>query len=92
MSYSVEFTAEALVNQERLTQAVQERIGNKINWLAENFEQITPMPLSANLAGFFKLRVGDYRVIYSFDTVEIIDAWREQYNDRKPKKNMTRVK
>ena len=66
MSYSVDFTAEALVNQERLTQAVQERIGNKINWLAENFEQITPMPLSANLSGFFKLRVGDYRVIYSF--------------------------
>ena len=31
MSYSVELTAEALVNQDRLTQAVQERIGNKIN-------------------------------------------------------------
>lgn len=25
-------------------------------------------------------------------TVEIIDAWREQHNDRKPKKNVTRVK
>jgi mRNA interferase RelE/StbE len=67
MSYSVELTAEAQVNQERLTQAVRERIANKINWLAENFEQITPMPLSANLAGFFKLRVGDYRVIYTFN-------------------------
>ncbi|MEW5856992.1 MAG: type II toxin-antitoxin system RelE/ParE family toxin [Cyanobacteriota bacterium] len=67
MSYSVDFTLEALANQERLAQAVQERIGNKINWLAENFEQITLMPLSANLAGFFKLRVGDYRVIYSFN-------------------------
>ncbi|MEY3868462.1 MAG: hypothetical protein RLZZ338_2353 [Cyanobacteriota bacterium] len=67
MSYEVELTAEAMVNQERLSQAVRERIGNKINWLAENFEQITPMPLSANLAGFFKLRVGDYRVIYSFN-------------------------
>ncbi|MCW6051735.1 type II toxin-antitoxin system RelE/ParE family toxin [Microcoleus sp. A2-C5] len=67
MSYSVDLTAEAQVNQERLTPAVRERIGNKINWLAENFEQITPMPLSANLAGFFKLRVGDYRVIYTFN-------------------------
>lgn len=86
MSYSVELTAEALVNQEKLTQAVQERIGNKINWLAENFEQITPMPLSANLAGFFKLRVGDYRVIYSFDddlnviTIHQIGHWREIYD------------
>ncbi|MEG4371613.1 type II toxin-antitoxin system RelE/ParE family toxin [Microcoleus sp. B4-C5] len=86
MSYSVELTAEALVNQERLTLAVQERIGNKINWLAENFEQITPMPLSANLAVFFKLRVGDYRVIYSFDddlnviTIHQIGHRREIYD------------
>ena len=86
MSYSVELTAEALVNQERLTQAVQERRGNKINWLAENFEQITPMALSVNLAGFFKLRVGDYRVIYSFDedlkviTIHQIGHRREIYD------------
>ena len=86
MSQSVELTAEALVNQDRLTHAVQERIGNKINQLAENFEQITPMPLSANLGGFFKLRVGDYRVIYSFDddlqviTIHQIGHRREIYD------------
>lgn len=79
-------TAEALVNQDRLTQAVRDRIGNKINWLAENIEQITPMPLSANLPGFFKLRVGDYRVIYSFDddlkviTIHQIGHRREIYD------------
>jgi mRNA interferase RelE/StbE len=67
MIYSVDFTAEALANQEKLTEAVRERISKKIDWLSENFAQITPMPLSANLAGFFKLRVGDYRVIYSFN-------------------------
>ena len=86
MSYLVELTSEALVNQERLTQAVQNRIGDKINWLAENFEQITPMPLSANLAGFFKLRVGDYPVIYSFNddlkviTIHQIGHRREIYD------------
>ncbi|WP_424404722.1 type II toxin-antitoxin system RelE family toxin [Microcoleus sp.] len=54
--------------------------------MAENFEQITPMPLSANLAGFFKLRVGDYRVIYSFDddlnviTIHQIGHRREIYD------------
>jgi mRNA interferase RelE/StbE len=86
MSYSVELTAEALVNQEKLIQAVRERIGNKINWLAENFEQITPMPLSANLAGFFKLRVGDYRVIYTFNeelmviTIHQVGHRREIYD------------
>ncbi|WP_407079344.1 type II toxin-antitoxin system RelE family toxin [Candidatus Venteria ishoeyi] len=37
--------------------------------MAENFDNIRPEPLSANLAGFYKLRVGDYRVVYEvFDT------------------------
>ena len=77
MSYSVEFTAEALANQAKLTEAVQERISKKIDWLAENFAQITPMPLSANLSGFFKLRVGDYRVIYSFnDDLKVITIYQ----------------
>lgn len=86
MSYSVEVTGEALANEEKFTQAVRERISKKIDWLAENFEQITPMPLSANLAGFFKLRVGDYRVIYSFNddlrviTIHQIGHRREIYD------------
>ncbi|MBE9089208.1 type II toxin-antitoxin system RelE/ParE family toxin [Microcystis aeruginosa LEGE 11464] len=43
------------------------RILNKIEWLAINFEQITPLPLTREWSGFYKLRVGDYRVIYEFD-------------------------
>lgn len=30
-------------------------------------ESITDLPLTANWSGFYKLRVGDYRVIYEFD-------------------------
>jgi mRNA interferase RelE/StbE len=68
MNYLVEYEPEALADLEKLTKTVCERIVNKINWLAENFDQITPQPLSADLSGFFKLRIGDYRVIYEFDT------------------------
>ncbi|MDX2229831.1 MAG: type II toxin-antitoxin system RelE/ParE family toxin [Leptolyngbyaceae cyanobacterium bins.349] len=32
--------------------------------------KITPQPLSNNLSGFFKLRVGDYRVVYEFSRPE----------------------
>ncbi|MFH7026851.1 MAG: type II toxin-antitoxin system RelE/ParE family toxin [Heteroscytonema crispum UTEX LB 1556] len=42
MTYSVEYESEALVSLERLTPIVRDRIVNKINWLAENFELITP--------------------------------------------------
>ena len=40
------------------------RIADRIRWLAEHFEEITPEPLKGELAGLFKLREGDYRVIY----------------------------
>ncbi|MUG94088.1 type II toxin-antitoxin system mRNA interferase toxin, RelE/StbE family [Scytonema sp. UIC 10036] len=72
MSYIIEYEPEALADLEKLTQAVRERVVNKINWLAENFEQVNPQPLTSDLSGFFKLRVGDYRVIYEFNSEEKI--------------------
>ncbi|NET60481.1 MAG: type II toxin-antitoxin system RelE/ParE family toxin [Symploca sp. SIO2E6] len=66
MDYTVEFEPEAIVSLERFSSVVRERILRKIRWLAENFDQINPQPLTGNLVGFFKLRVGDYRVIYDF--------------------------
>ncbi|MEG4589730.1 hypothetical protein QUA54_31615 [Microcoleus sp. MOSTC5] len=36
--------------------------------------------------------VGTFASIVAGCTVEIIDACREQHNDRKPQKNVTRVK
>jgi hypothetical protein len=36
--------------------------------------------------------VGTFASMVAGCTVEIIDAWREQHNDRKPQKNVTRVK
>lgn len=65
MSYSVEFTQAGLSDLEKLTPTIRERIFRKIRWLADNFEQTDPLALSADLSGLFKLRVGDYRVIYS---------------------------
>ena len=40
------------------------RIVERIRWLAEHFEEITPEPLKGDLAGLFKFREGDYRIIY----------------------------
>jgi mRNA interferase RelE/StbE len=72
MSYLIEYEPEAIADLEKLTQTVRERIVKKINWLAENFDQINPQSLTADLAGLFKLRVGDYRVIYEFNHEEEI--------------------
>jgi mRNA interferase RelE/StbE len=68
MTYYVEFTSEATDGLEQLTSTIQQRILSKIRWLSENLDDLTPQALSADLSGLFKLRVGDYRIIYSFDT------------------------
>jgi len=67
MGYNVEFTPIGIDSLEGLSPTIQERILRKIRWLSENFDDITPQALGADLSNLFKLRVGDYRVIYSFD-------------------------
>ena len=67
MSYFVEYEQEAVDDLSRLASSIQKRIINKIEWLSENFEEIKHQSLKANLSEFYKLRVGDYRIIYEFD-------------------------
>lgn len=66
MIYSVEFETQAINDLEVLDRSVRDRILKKINWLAKTLDQITPQALTGNLADFFKLRIGDYRVLYDF--------------------------
>ncbi len=48
----------------RLDKPIGHRIVERIDWLATNLENLKPEPLTGDLIGFYKLRVGDYRVIY----------------------------
>jgi len=48
----------------RLDRSVARRIVSRIQWLAEHFDNLKPEPLTGTLSGFFKLRAGDYRIIY----------------------------
>jgi mRNA interferase RelE/StbE len=47
-----------------LDRPVGQRIVERIRWLAENQEAIGRAPLADDLTGLYKLRVGDYRVLY----------------------------
>jgi len=56
----------------RIDKSDARRIVERISWLATNHEIIRPEALSGNLAGLYKLRVGDFRVIYELLDVEQI--------------------
>jgi mRNA interferase RelE/StbE len=51
MSYKVEFTSTGMDSLEELTSTIQKRILQKIRWLSENFDDVTPQALSADLIG-----------------------------------------
>jgi mRNA interferase RelE/StbE len=72
-SWGIEFDSKAIEDLKGISGKVQSQILKKINWLGVNFEQVQPKELTENLAGFYKLRVGDYRVLYEIDAeLEVI--------------------
>lgn len=62
--YEILILAEAESDLEALDRSVARRIAKRVEWLAEHLNDIQPELLTGKLSGFFKLRVGDYRVIY----------------------------
>ena len=68
--HHVRFTPTALKDLERLSKPIAQRILTKIRWMADNFDSLTPEPLTGQWKGVYKLRVGDYRVLYTFSTAE----------------------
>jgi mRNA interferase RelE/StbE len=55
----------------RMDKSTGRRVVQRINWLAANLDAIRLEALSGDLAGLYKLRIGDYRAIY-----EVL--WEEQ--------------
>ena len=62
--YQIRVLEEASRELARLDKPVGRRIAERINWLAANLDSIRPEALTGDLIGLYKLRVGDYRVIY----------------------------
>lgn len=83
--YKVDFTPQALEDISKLDRAIAERITNKIEWLSENLDVISPLALKGKFHNMFKLVIGDWRVIYTIDftnkivTVHLIGHRREIY-------------
>ncbi|MFN2292176.1 MAG: type II toxin-antitoxin system RelE family toxin [Anaerolineae bacterium] len=62
--YQVRILEAAARQLASLDPAVARRIVKRVRWLAQNLEEIQLEALAGDLAGLYKLRIGDYRVIY----------------------------
>ena len=85
--YDVVFSDRAQSDVRRLDRSTAQRVLGKLRWLAENFDAIQQDALSGQWRGMFKLRVGDYRVVYAYDRekreieVHRVRHRREVYRD-----------
>ena len=70
--YSVHILKAAGKELERLDKPVAKRVAERIHWLAENLEDTSIRALKGDLAGLYKLREGDYRIIYEIIHTEKI--------------------
>lgn len=83
--YKVIILPKALDDLSGLDKSISKRIIEKLTWLSENIETIPPLALSEKYSGFFKLRTGDWRIIYDTDhskkiiTVHKVGHRREIY-------------
>ena len=66
MKRSLEMGARAEQSFFALDLGLQRRVLEKLKWFLEN--NTAPESLEGNLKGLFKLRVGDYRIVYEFES------------------------
>jgi mRNA interferase RelE/StbE len=68
----IDWTEKAVGDLGKLDRQVANRVVRKIRWLANNFEKVIPEPLGGEFKGSYKLRIGDWRAIYTIESNNII--------------------
>ena len=83
--YFVEFEPAAVKDLAKADPSKGQRILDKISWMSAHFDQLKHQALTGISKGFLKLRVGDYRIIYTVNqeqriiTIHLIGHRREIY-------------
>ena len=82
----IQWAEEAIKDLEKLDKVIARRVLKKIIWFSNNFEQLVPEPLSSEFKETYKLRVGDWRVVYTVEgktvIIQLIGHRREIYKAR----------
>lgn len=62
--WSLKFLLDAEKDLASIDRSTRRRVLDKLDWLLVNFNTVVPSALSGEFNEFYKLRVGDWRVMY----------------------------
>ncbi|MCP4350647.1 MAG: type II toxin-antitoxin system RelE/ParE family toxin [Desulfobacterales bacterium] len=62
--YTIRILENAVNELESIEESVARRIARRIIWLSSNLDYVQPKRLKEGVKGLYKLRAGDYRVVY----------------------------
>ena len=83
----IRFTKSAKSDLARLDKAMAQRIIKRIQWLGDHLDDTVLLALNGQRQSFYKLRAGDYRVLYRLEqnaevttlVIEFVRHRREVY-------------
>ena len=62
--YKLDFSRQGRAALAALDKDIAQRILVKLKWLVRNADNLSHVPLKGELSGLYKLKIGDWRVIY----------------------------
>jgi len=87
--YKLDFSTEGRASLKTLDKDIAQRVLIKLKWLVQNAEYISHQALKGDLSGLYKLKIGDWRVMYEIEnrtkiiTVHKVGHRREIYINRR---------
>ncbi len=82
----IEWTEGAIKDLEKLDKPIAQRILGRLARFSGNFQRIVPEPLTGEFRGTFKLRIGDWRAVYTVEgdtiVIQFIGHRREIYKTK----------
>lgn len=63
--WRIEYSTRATADLLELDRSLARQILARLEWFTAHFDELTPEPLHGEWKGFYRFRIGDYRIIYS---------------------------
>lgn len=88
-SWKIAYSEKALRDIADLDPSLRKQVFRRLEWFAEHFDELDPIPLHADWKGFYKFRVADLRIAYKYESttrtikVEYIDRRDKIYKKRR---------